>query len=402
MRGLLRVFRSGCLCLLLLLSVASLPQAAEPGGGSTYLVTGGVPLHESPSDSSPRARLLKAGQRVRVGSLSAGWVAVFGLGAQDRQEPKAWGYVRLDVLKANAALDLPLPSPLPGLAKDAAAHQPKAAAGAQAGMPQAKPGAAEPAETRAASPAKLQPVKAEQARTPANGRPATSVVEAVSAKAESVAPQPATAVSSKLQPAKLDSATKAKDFGEVRVPDRNLAVRAERSAESEFRRLLHPGQRVRVGLWEDGWFAVFDPAEKKLDPGRAWGFSRDKYLVLESAYAGPPPDAPGEASSARSKADDEAQVAYTVLGRASERRKSPVTVLRVRLDMVRPPSVETLRSIAQAVWRAERRGDENLELELFLNGMDPKGLSYASARFHANGRLREFWWRDVVLGAPRK
>jgi hypothetical protein len=50
---------------------------------------------------------------------------VFGLGPQDRKESKAWGYVRLEVLKANAALDLPLPSPLPGLAKGAAARSPR-------------------------------------------------------------------------------------------------------------------------------------------------------------------------------------------------------------------------------------------------------------------------------------
>jgi hypothetical protein len=182
---------------------------------------------------------------------------------------------------------------------------------------------------------------------------------------------------------------------------------------------------------------VFDPDEKVRDVKRAWGYARDKYLLPEQEYSGKPAhQAPGKAEppakealvkaeptakesapkgkEAPAKAEPPAKdaksktgsadgdVGYAVLERHvdPQRPLGPV-VLRVRLEVPAPPGQDALRRIARELWKAERKKGEDIQLEIFLPGMDKAGLAYAVARFHEDGRLREFWWRDVVL-RPKK
>ena len=347
-------------------------QAEEPRWGHLYALTGNVTVRENPADDSLKVRVFKAGQKVRVDFIDAGWAAVFDPKEPVRSELKALGYARLDELRAHG-------SPTVAQASSVEVRKP----GREARPELVVNGAS--ASAKAASKAVVSPAKP-QANSPA-------------------------------KPSAKPSAKTDKGFGEIRVPDRDLAVRANRTTESEFKKLIRPGQRVRIDFWEDGWFAVFDPQEKTRDLARAWGYSRDKYLVPESAYAGPPPAAPAAppvassvapsvvAEAAPSKAQkpkpaEDPDVGYSVIDRKAGNRKPPVTTVRIRLDLTKPPATELLRKIVREIWKAERRKDENLQLEVYLNGMDAHGLSYATARFHDDGRLREFWWREVVLGKP--
>ncbi|MHC1751413.1 hypothetical protein [Humidesulfovibrio sp.] len=369
-------------------------QADEPRWGHLYSLTGNVTVRENPSDDSLKVRVFKAGQRVRVDFIDAGWAAVFDPKEPVRSELKALGYARLDELRTHGA---------PTVAQ-ASSASPASSIEVRKPSPDGRP---EVIVNGTSAPAKPAPVKA---ATKAEAAPAKSTSKSETAPAKLQANSPAKASAK-------PSAKPDKGFGEIRVPDRDLAVRASRTTESEFKKLIRPGQRVRIDFWEDGWFAVFDPQEKTRDLARAWGYSRDKYLVPESAYAGPPPAAaaaPPVASSvapsavaeaAPSKAQkpkpaEDPDVGYSVIDRKAGGRKPPVTTVRVRLDLTKPPATELLRKIVREIWKAERRKDENLQLEVYLNGMDAHGLSYATARFHDDGRLREFWWREVVLGKP--
>lgn len=356
-------------------------QAEEPRWGHLYALTGNVTVRENPSDDSLKVRVFKAGQKVRVDFIDAGWAAVFDPKEPVRSELKALGYARLDELRAHGA-------PTVAQASSIEVRKPG---------PDAKP---EVLVNGAPVPTKAAPAKP---ATKVEAAPVKSVMKTEAAPAKPQANSPAKSTTK-------PSAKPDKGFGEIRVPDRDLAVRASRTTESEFKKLIRPGQRVRVDYWEDGWFAVFDPQEKTRDLARAWGYSRDKYLVPESAYAGPPPAAPAATSSVpveaapakaqKPKPDEAPSVGYAVIERKTGGRKPPVTTLRVRLDLSKPPAAELLRKVVREIWKAERRKDENLQLEVYLNGMDAHGLSYATARFHDDGRLREFWWREVVLGKP--
>lgn len=401
---------------LLLLNAAAL--AEEPRWGRLYVVTGNVSVRESPADGALKVRVLKAGQTVRVDFQDEAWAAVFDPKEQVRSELKAMGYAKLTDLKANGRLELAQPvssievrKPRPDAKPEVVINgrPEKASLPAKSAEKPGKPEGKTDGKTGASTDSKVA-VKATQSAD-STGKPGRPDKSDTSGK-----------------PAKADKA--AKGFGELRVADRALSVRAQRDKESEFKRLLQPGQRVRVDFLEDGWFAVFDPEEKTRDLARAWGYSRDKYLVPEGSYVGVPPEAvsnvpagrPAPAVPAASapaaaahaaqaqtasalakgqKAKAEGDVGYAVLTRKEDRKKPPTVTLRVRLDLARPPAPEALRKIAREIWKAERKKDENLQLELLLNGMDAGGLAYAMARFHEDGRLREFWWREVVLGKPQ-
>lgn len=367
------------------LGVAGSVLAAEPRWGRVYTISGAIPVRENPADDALKVRVLKAGQKVRVDFQDAGWAAVFDPKESVRSELKAMGYVRLDEL-----------------------HLRGAAATAQASSIEVRKSRAD-AKFDAKSDAKSDD-KSQDVLKGKQGKPFAKEPEKAGGKGkvESVAsvamqkPAPAPAVKSGLY------------FGEIRVPDRDLALRASRTTESEFKRVLRPGQRVLVDFLEDGWFAVFDPAEKKRDLAKALGYSRDKYLVPESAYTGSTPGiVPAAASSPvapvasaqvpakveKPKPVEEPRVGYAVVERTAE---PGAVTLHVRLDYAKPPAPEILRKIVREIWKAERKKDENLQVEVLLSGMDAHGLSYATARFHADGRIREFWWREVVLDTAEK
>jgi len=259
----------------------------------------------------------------------------------------------------------------------------------------------EPTETKRSEVRAMGYVSLSELRSGARAETAPRLEK--SEKSEKSAKSDASGTAGKKEPKK---APQAQAFGELRVADRNMAVRAGRDKDSEFRRLLRPGQRVRVDFQEDGWFAVFGPDETVRDLSRAWGYGRDKYLVPEKDYVAEPELAAPAAREAQAKPaqkqkDGEA-VAYSVLGRqADQLRPLGPVVLRVPLDVSAPPAPEALRKIMREIWKAERRKNEDLQLEALLPGMDQGGLAYGVARFHDDGRLKEFWWRDVVLRAKR-
>ncbi len=353
---------------LLALACAATGLAKEPGWGRVYTVRGKVTVRENPEQTALAVRVLKSGQKVRVDFEDGGWAAVFDPAETVRAETRAQGYVRLAELRSEARIG-------------------------------ARPEAA------------LQP---EQSEKPAKPEKSTK-----SEKSDKPQKSAAPGTADKGKKAESRKGAQAQSFGEIRVADRPMAVRAGRDKDTEFKRLLKAGQRVRVDFQEDGWFAVFAPDETGRDLARAWGYGRDKYLVPEKDYTGQPLPEPTEAAAKESlakpaAAGKEAQakpapkqkgedaVGYSVLARQADhlRPLAPV-VLRVRLEVAAPPAPEALRKIVREIWKAERRKSEDLQVEVLLPGMDQGGLAYGVARFHDDGRIREFWWREVVLRTKR-
>ncbi|OGR40109.1 MAG: hypothetical protein A2051_04790 [Desulfovibrionales bacterium GWA2_65_9] len=349
---------------LLVLACAATGLAKEPGWGRVYTVRGKVTVRENPEQAALTVRVLKSGQKVRVDFEDGGWAAVFDPAETERVETRAQGYVRLAELRSEA-----------------------------------KPGARSEAMSEAA-PRPEKPDKSGKLQ-------------------KSAAPDTA----DKGKKTESRKGAQAQSFGEIRVADRQMAVRAGRDKDTEFKRLLKAGQRARVDFQEDGWFAVFAPDEKVRELSRAWGFGRDKYLVPEKDYTGQPLPEPSEAAAKETLAKPAAAakeiqakpapkqkpgasvsdaVGYTVQSRQADhlRPLAPV-VLRVRIDVTAPPAPEALRKIMREIWKAERRKNEDLQVEVLLPSMDQGGLAYGVARFHDDGRIKEFWWREVVLRTKR-
>ena len=76
----------------------------------------------------------------------------------------------------------------------------------------------------------------------------------------------------------LLAASSAMAFGEIRYPDRPLNLRAGRTASDAWVGSLYPGQKVRVGFLQDGWYAIFEPGETKNTEAAAVGYSNAKFL----------------------------------------------------------------------------------------------------------------------------
>lgn len=68
----------------------------------------------------------------------------------------------------------------------------------------------------------------------------------------------------------------AQDFGLVVSVDKPQAVRKERSEAAAIVRMLKPGERVRVDLLQDGWYAVFAANAASQDAASVIGFIEAK------------------------------------------------------------------------------------------------------------------------------
>ena len=302
---------------LLLALVASAGVALGEGAwGRLRAATGSVAVRENPDNNAVKVRVLKAGQVVRVDYESDGWVAIFDPAEKKRSESSAWGYVHMDQLRLAGPLDLPRGGNAP--AASAALARIEVAKGQGEQEKNTAEDSPRPDEKAKATKSVVAhkedgktAVKAEDKPKPDAKKEAKSEAKA---KPEKKSKQENTQAAAKGKAGKASTAEKdatkdkvkpeAKPFGEIRVADRDLAIRAKPDKDSEFVTLLRPGQRVRVDFHERGYFAVFDVAEKVRDVSRARGFSRDKYLVPEK-------DAPAESqpvsttSSSRQDAAEE-------------------------------------------------------------------------------------------------
>lgn len=309
-------------CAVLLGAGSSLAQ--DPAWGRLRVATKALPVRENPDAKSTTVRTLKAGQLVRVDFEANGWVAVFSHTENKRAESKAWGYVPLNQLRLAGALDLPRPTPssarAPMQPMEVTKELSKAAEGHQG---EEQPKAELPHKRDAAVKAASKTVAEPKAESDAVAAPADSTKPAEKAKSADkakVAENPV--VKAKPTPV-AKPAPSPKPFGEIRVPDRDLAIRAKRTKESEFVTLLRPGQRVRVDFQEDGFYAVFAPDEKVRSLSTALGYSRDKYLLTEKEYALVSKESP--AGKAAPKAADKAsdQDVDTAVEKLAEKAVAP-------------------------------------------------------------------------------
>ncbi len=399
------------------------PSAFAASWGRIFTVSRTVSVRESPFDDALRVRMLKAGQRVRADFFEDGWAAVFDLRETQRSELKAMGYVRVSDLTNGRVMDIE-----DGDA--AAAGKTVAKRAPRTEEEEAKPAAPSHRAVRSAKSAK-------QARADETEEAAPVVKHGVKRARTEVADDDVVKPSKSAKTGKSSKSSRKtrrevqekipKGFGEILVADCSLSVREDRDIGSKLKRVLRPGQKVRVDFVQGGWSAVFDPAVTTRDESLAWGYAGSKFLLTEAEYearqsgqpvqdkpakdaepaklkkdAEPAKNAKGRETvkkaepTSKAAASVEEAIGYKVLERKAD-RKTKDTVLRVRLTVTRPPTKDALRAIAREIWKSEHKKGEVVQLEVLLSRMDPKGLAYAVVKFRADGRITEFWWRDTVL-----
>lgn len=117
-------------------------------------------------------------------------------------------------------------------------------------------------------------------------------------------------------------------------------VRSQRSVDAEIVRVLNVGEKIRLALYSDGWFAVFSPDEIEALESRALGYVSAAAVGGKPALVPPETDAiskketlSGEVGAFKSKPE-------VLLGlvKAIEQHRSELDVARARLDQAVSPA----------------------------------------------------------------
>jgi len=286
--------------------------AGQIAWGKLRVASGVVIVRESPKLNALKVRTLKNGQLVRIDFEADGWAAVFDPAQKKRSESAAWGYARVENLRLAGALDLPR-TPMTSSHAPLESIEVSKSAQVEGSKPKPKKGIASHAargnETEPSTPAIAEPdhslhtASAEQKESPAavkqHEKSVKGIINAGKDAAKFGKVTPAGKKAEKMRPMHPP-----KPFGEIRVADRDLAVRSQRTKESDFITVLRPGQRVRVDFLGDGFYAVFDVDETVRDESHARGYSRDKFLLTEKDYAEAVKDAvPSQGTPKKSESD---------------------------------------------------------------------------------------------------
>ncbi|MEF2146132.1 MAG: hypothetical protein V3573_11865 [Desulfovibrionaceae bacterium] len=92
---------------------------------------------------------------------------------------------------------------------------------------------------------------------------------------------------------------------------------------------------------------------------------------------------------------------YAVLDRLETRSgRIPRVLIRIYLDVNVIPKDEALSDFCATIWKEEWRQGSELEVDVFLPGMDLKDLSYVEALYDGRG-LKQFWTREATLYGTR-
>ncbi len=244
---------------------------------------------------------LYPGQKVRIGFLKNGWVAVFEPGETrnresaavgfanvkylkpkaTRVEPKAWGELvytsrklnirskpskkgtRIDMLKAyeHVRIDFPEDEWTMVFSPKATIRSKLNAIGYSSG--------------------KYFKPATKQSLARANPAPAPVVAAVPSGQGQvsgAVAPPPASTKTAK-------PATGTGSWGTVLTVQRKINLRQGRTTGSKYIRTLKPGEKVRIDFLKNGWYAVFFANEPVRNENRAVGYALQSLLEGEAKAA---------------------------------------------------------------------------------------------------------------------
>lgn len=214
------------------------------------------------------------------------------------------------------------------------------------------------------------------------------------------------------------------EWGEITTIERKVIVRKKRSSKSNFVKTLKPGDRVKLGLLKDGWYAVFSPDEKIRAEHKALGYVFKRLLQpgadtqkLSGAET-PAPTLVQKSETPRKmvikanplavskrpdpKADQSRHgIRFKILEKAETTRQGEDTIrLKVFVDVKKLPKAAVLEDFAQTLWKEHRMSGKLLELLIYLPEMDLGDIAFIVARYTPKEQL-EFWARRTALHGTR-
>jgi len=347
----------------------------EPWGELMHPVTV-LNIREKRTPRSAKVGSLTPRNNVLVDFPEDGWYAVFEKGATIRSKLNALGFVKGDYLE-------PAPAPARETATEAEIVTEPVQTPAQSGS----------REVRSA----VAPVPtAEKGPAASVAAPAESKQE-VKSEHRDKAPEP---------------------WGEIVTIKHKVIVRKERSSKSNYVKTLSPGDRVKVDMLRNGWYAVFEAGETVRGEHRALGYvfkrqleqggqSAGKSATVQKATPATPsgpkkivikPDPFVSSRRPDPKADQHRHgISFKVLEEAETSRQGfDVVRLKIFVQVSSLPTPNVLEDFAATLWKEKRRKGKQMEILIYLPGMDLEDIAFAVARYSDTEPL-EFWARRTAL-----
>ncbi|WP_147821112.1 SH3 domain-containing protein [Salidesulfovibrio onnuriiensis] len=337
----------------------------EPWGEIMHPVTV-LNIRAKRSPGSDKVGSVTPRTNVKVDFPEDGWYAVFESRASIRSKSNAIGYVKSDYLE-----------PAPVATVEAAP-------------------AAEPITTPAQS---------------GVGEVRSSVAPAPEVKPEVETPEE-TANTEAVSPA---------PWGEVVTIKNTVQVRKERSSSAHYVRTLNPGDTVKLDMLKDGWYAVFDADETVRGEHKALGYVFKRQLEqgdtpaqASSKIVSKETTAPQKTSTPKKivikpdpfassrrpdpKADQNRHgISFKILEESqTSRQGEDVIFLKVFVDVKTLPKAALLEDFTNTLWKEHRRSGKQVQVDLYLPGMDLEDLAFVVARYDDKEQL-EFWARKTAL-----
>jgi len=395
---------------------------------------------------------LYPGQKVRVGFLKDGWVAVFEPGEtrnsesaavgfsnakylkkkQTRVEPKPWGEIVYTVRKLNVRnkpsvrgrkittlqvmehvkIDFPEDDWTMVFSPKATIRSNMNAIGyssAKYFKPATRKSLAkagfgdEPGPVEVVTPA---PIVVSEAVEVASGQGQVS---------GSVVPPPA------LVPTKIS-----KSWGMVVTVKSKVNVRKDRTSGSRYVSTLKPGEKVRVDFLKNGWYAVFRENEVIRKESRALGYALQtliedagdaKVSLIEEKKVLPvasPPIAKAVGGEKKTIVIDRSKFGnakrpdptpdktahgyqYRIIEKSETKRLGETWVtIKVFLSTKKMPGTAALKDFSTTLWREHKKAMKNVAVLVYLPGMDLEDLAFGVTKFD-DERMLEFWVRKATL-----
>lgn len=197
----------------------------------------------------------------------------------------------------------------------------------------------------------------------------------------------------------------------VTIPD-DVVVRMARSSKSHFVRTLKKGDKVKVDMLRNGWYAVFQPGESLRRENRAIGYAAEHDLEGRPApVAAAPAKSDGgqtvipidrkrfaDAKRPDPVADRNVHGFQYKVMETSETRKfgESWTMVKVFVAAKKVPREAGLADLAETLRPGLAKSGRNLAILFYLPGMDFEDIAYGEARF-VEKTLTEFRIRKTAL-----
>ncbi|MBI9079792.1 MAG: SH3 domain-containing protein [Pseudodesulfovibrio sp.] len=212
-----------------------------------------------------------------------------------------------------------------------------------------------------------------------------------------------------------------KSWGTVVTVKGKVNVRKGRTSGSPHVRTLKPGERVRVDFLKNGWYAVFKEDEMIRTESRAAGYALqslieadEKTMVSSVEVSKEIPAAKSIGGEKKTMVIDRSQFKdikrpdptpdktahgyqYRIVEKSETKQLGETWItIKVFLLTKKLPDTEALKDFSTTLWREHKKAMKNVVVLVYLPGMDLEDLSFGVTKFDEEQML-ELWVRKAAL-----